>query len=127
VLASARGAPDAPDAEYLNHHGPDGSSWLAACAPQWGAIRQSILDDLGQDDPVHDRVYFRSNKATAAQAGLPVRAGYVAGYYILSALKRQHTVAETARWPATRILAEMRTMLEAMDRLPVEADQAPSR
>jgi hypothetical protein len=120
VLASARVVPGATDAEYLNISGPDGPAWLAACARQWGEIRQRILGDLRQVDPAHVRAYFLANKATASQAGLPVRAGYVAGYYILSALNRQHTVAEMARWPATRIVAEIRAVLEAMDQLPVE-------
>lgn len=120
VLASARVVPGATDAAYLNNHGPDGPVWLAACARQWGEIRQRVLGDLGQVDPPHVRAYFAANKATAAQAGLPVRAGYVAGYYILRALSRQHTVAEMARWPATRIVAELQEGLEAMDQLPVE-------
>jgi hypothetical protein len=120
VLASARVVPRATDAEYLNHHGPDGPAWLAACARQWCEIRQRILGDLGQVDPPRVRAYFVANKATAAQAGLPVRAGYVTGYYILRALNRQHTVAEMARWPATRIVAELQEVLEAMDQLPVE-------
>ena len=48
------------------------------------------------------------------------RSGYVAGYYILRALNRQYTVAEMARWPATRIVAEIREVLEAMDQLSIE-------
>jgi uncharacterized protein YjaZ len=120
VLTSARVVPGASDAEYLNNHGPDGPAWLAACARQWGEIRQRILGDLGQVDPAHVRAYFAANRATAAQGGLPIRAGYVAGYYILGALNQQHTVAEMACWPATRILAEIREVLEAMDQLPVE-------
>jgi hypothetical protein len=120
VLASARVVPGATDAEYLNNHGPDGPVWLAACARQWGELRQRILGDLGQVEPAHVRAYFAANKATAAQAGLQVRAGYVAGYYILGALNRQHTIAQMARWPATRSVAEIREVLEAMDQLPVE-------
>jgi Predicted Zn-dependent protease (DUF2268) len=119
VLASARLVPGATDAEYLNNHGPDGPAWLAACARQWGEIRQRLLGEIEQVDPAHFRAYFAANKATAAQAELPVRAGYVAGYYILRALNRQHTVAEMARWPVTRIVAEVQEVLEMMDLLPV--------
>jgi uncharacterized protein YjaZ len=68
----------------------------------------------------HVRAHFAANEATVAQAGLPVRAGYVAGYYILRALNRQHTVTEMARWPATHIVAEIREVLEAMAQLSIE-------
>jgi len=119
VLASTRVVPGASDAAYLNNHGPDGAVWLAACAQRWGGMRPRLLADLSQADPARARPYFLANTAMAERAGLPVRIGYVAGYYALVALGRGYTIAEMAQWPNARVLTEVRQVLEDMEQLPI--------
>jgi len=122
-LASTILAPGAPEAAYLcpggerTMVGQDCAEWVAECDRRWPELRRWLLRDLERSEVPRFAAYFwgpRHHTDPDPHENVPVRAGYVVGYRVVSALSRHHNIAAMARWPAERAVAEVRQALEQM-------------
>lgn len=117
VLASGAVVPEASEASLLWFDGertPQGQSpheWVAACERQWPILRRHLLDNLDATDEARFAGYFYASEAMRLE-GVPMRAGYFAGYRIARLLSRSVPVADMAGWPVERGVREVRAMLE---------------
>lgn len=116
TLASARLVPGHDEATYLwtglertQQRKLTMAEWLEACAAAWPSARARLRDHLHETDPASSAPYFLGDRAPPE---LPERVGYFAGYRLVSALAREHPIAELARWPAERIDKEVARTVE---------------
>lgn len=115
ILASTVVTPDAPEVAYLwpgGEHTITGQAcqaWVAECDAQWPELRRWLLRDFDRTDQYPS--YFYVYPKEGLPAGVPMRAGYVAGYRILDRLGQRYSVAEMARWSQERAMTEVQQVL----------------
>lgn len=117
VYVSSRLVPGQPDEVYLwlglsrTPSGEAPGEWLARCHAAWPGIRHRLQRDLLRTGQPTLAAWFQGD---ACAADTPVRAGYAAGFRVVSRLAAEFTVAEMARWHSARVTREVARVLEAI-------------
>ena len=110
TLASGSVAPGYDEAAYLwaglteTPRAVSVHDWLAECEALWSVLNDQLRQHLASTDPAIYAPWFYGEDA---RPELPQRYGYFAGYRMLQRLAEEHTIAELARWPSTRIRYEV--------------------
>jgi hypothetical protein len=111
TLASSHMAPGFSEVAYLwaglertPLRGLPVSDWLAHCEASWPALQSRLLRELHDTSPERTAAYFLGSRTPE---DLPERIGYFAGYRLVSALAKEHPIADLARWPSERITREI--------------------
>ena len=119
VCASAHLVPHQTASTYLwagisaTPTGESLDAWLGRCEAAWPEIRQRVHRDLERTDQETITTWFLGDKAGA---DMPMRAGYAAGYWLVSRLARDVPIAELARWDSQRINRAIARLLAEEER-----------
>lgn len=89
-------------------------TWLERCEAAWPEMRQRLHRDLARTDRETITTWFLGD---AAGAEMPMRAGYAAGFWLVSTLAEDVPIAELARWDSQRINREIATLLAESSQL----------
>jgi uncharacterized protein YjaZ len=89
-------------------------NWIAEYSSHWTELRQRILRYLIRIDEALYGIYFHSK---GPEAGFPKRAGYYAGYRVITGLSKEYNIAEMVRWPSERAVTEVKQALEKMTKV----------
>lgn len=114
VCASTQFVPNQPVSRYLwagistTPTQESLESWLQRCEAAWPEMRRRLSRDLQRTDDETFATWFLGD---GAEATMPMRAGYAAGYWLISTLAERFSVGELARWPSQRINQEIAALL----------------
>ncbi|HEV2812889.1 MAG TPA: hypothetical protein VGW10_06510 [Solirubrobacteraceae bacterium] len=111
IAATRRLVPDAGEA--LHFTVDDFAAYEAACRPAWPDAARKLLACLDRPDARMLQRFFWPDWGRE-ERDVPERIGYFAADRVVQALLDGRDLAELARWPQERVLAEVRATLETV-------------
>lgn len=93
--------------------GQEVTAWLERCVAMKLELKEQLLHDLDNSDPVTLGRYFNAGPKYRHER-TPVRAGYTVGYWLLRHLHQRFQLSEVVSWERKRIKREVAEALRSL-------------
>lgn len=95
---------------YLLCGAKEEENWLNKCVASFAKFKDDIKNNLENENDEYRALYFGGRSE-----GIPYKAGYVYGYYMIKDLLKEYSFSEMIRWDKERIKDEVRKYYDRVE------------